>query len=98
MQTYTASDKQKLYVKVIGRAPLSSFFMHGPPATGTGCAVRPVWRMSIAAFCWDARGHGGHALTVQTEPSVGRMAEDLKDLLGHFQLKSPVIGTFDGEP
>jgi pimeloyl-ACP methyl ester carboxylesterase len=35
---------------------------------------------------WDARGHGGHPLTRATPPTVQRMAQDLRNLIDHFDL------------
>ncbi len=91
MQTYTASDKQKLYVKVIGRGPAIVFLHAWTSSHRDWLRCAAGLENEHRCFCWDARGHGGHALTVQTEPSVGRMAEDLKDLLGHFQLEKPLL-------
>lgn len=39
---------------------------------------------------WDARGHGGHALSQPVAPTVQRMAGDLRNLLDHLQLDQVV--------
>ncbi|MCB1750248.1 MAG: alpha/beta hydrolase [Gammaproteobacteria bacterium] len=91
MQTYTASDGQTLYVKVIGRgSPL--VFLHAWTASHRDwlrCASGLA--EEHRCYCWDARGHGGHPLTVKGEPDVGRMAEDLHDLIHNFQLQKPLL-------
>lgn len=91
MQTYTASDSQTLYVKVIGQGP-AVIFLHAWTASHQDwlrCA--DALSEEYRCFCWDARAHGGHALTVESEPDVGRMAEDLNDLIHHFRLKKPML-------
>jgi pimeloyl-ACP methyl ester carboxylesterase len=42
-------------------------------------------------YRWDARGHGGHALTKATPPTVQRMARDLSNLFLHFHLRDAVV-------
>lgn len=42
-------------------------------------------------LAWDARGHGGHALVSSTQPSVQRIAMDLRRLLEHFELTDVVL-------
>lgn len=39
---------------------------------------------------WDARGHGGHRLTRDAQPTVQRMARDLRNLLEHLDLHEVV--------
>jgi pimeloyl-ACP methyl ester carboxylesterase len=44
-------------------------------------------------FRWDARGHGGHALSTPAAPTAPRMARDLLNLLDHYGLeKAGVVG------
>jgi len=43
-------------------------------------------------LCWDARGHGFRKQPADAEPpTVGRMAEDLFELIRHEQLQAPVL-------
>jgi len=91
MQTYTASDSQTVHVKVIGKGP-AAIFLHAWTSSHRD------WLHSAHAladehccYCWDARGHGGHPLTVDKEPGVGRMADDLNDLIRHFELRKPLL-------
>ena len=44
-------------------------------------------------YRWDARGHGGHALTTDSAPTAHRMARDLLNLLDHFGIaQAGVVG------
>ena len=91
MQTYTASDGQALHVKVLGQGP-AVIFLHAWTASHRDwlrCA--DALAGEYRCFCWDARAHGGHMLTVESEPDVGRMAEDLHDLIDHFHLTKPLL-------
>lgn len=40
---------------------------------------------------WDARGHGGHRLTRPAQPTVQRMAQDLRNLIEHLDLHEVVV-------
>lgn len=91
MQTYTASDSQTLHVKVIGQGPAVIFLHAWTSSHRDWLRCAQALADENRCFCWDARGHGGHALTVGSEPDVGRMADDLNDLMLHFQLKQPLL-------
>jgi len=91
MQTYIASDSQALHVKVIGQGP-AVIFLHAWTSNHRDwlhCAH--ALADDHRCYCWDARGHGGHPLSVDKEPGVGRMADDLNDLIRHFELRKPLL-------
>lgn len=91
MQTFTADDGEKLYLRISGRgSPL--LLLHGWTAS------HGVWNPVLGAlaedhrvFCPDARGHGGHGLSVTATPDVARLARDVANLLDHFQLERVAV-------
>jgi pimeloyl-ACP methyl ester carboxylesterase len=42
-------------------------------------------------YCPDARGHGGHTLSVNQEPDVVRLARDLLNLLDYYGLEQAAV-------
>lgn len=86
MSHFLADDGEKLHVKISGGGP-PLVMLHGWTAS------HQEWFPFLAelnkhhtVFRWDARGHGGHKLLTDTQPTVSRMARDLANLLDHFDL------------
>lgn len=93
MNTFTADDGEQLHLSVSGSgSPI--LFLHGWTSSHT------VWRPLLEAlspqhriFRPDARGHGGHSLSITQTPDVARLARDVENLLDHFLLdKVAVVG------
>ena len=93
MENFTADDGEQLHLSVSGSGtPI--LFLHGWTSSHT------VWRPLLEAltphhqlFRPDARGHGGHLLSVTQTPDVARLARDVENLLDHYQLdKVAVVG------
>lgn len=91
MQSFLADDGERLHLRVQGQgAPL--LMLHGWTSGHT------VWNTVLAGlsahhrvFCPDARGHGGHALTVTRTPDVARLARDVENLLDHYGLDKVAV-------
>ena len=93
MENLLADDGETLHLRISGSGqPL--LFLHGWTSSHT------VWRPLLEAlsphcqmFRPDARGHGGHPLSVTQTPDVARLARDVLNLLDHYQLdKVAVVG------
>jgi len=93
MSHFLADDGEKIHCQVSGDGP-PIVLLHGWtsshqewfPFLGGLQARHRVYR-------WDARGHGGHALTRSSSPTAPRMARDLLNLLDHYGLeKAGVVG------
>lgn len=86
MSHFFADDGSKIHLKISGDgSPI--IMLHGwtsshqewLPFLGALTPEHQVYR-------WDARGHGGHPPNNENTPSVERMAQDLANLLEHYQL------------
>ena len=93
MESFIADDGEQLHLRVSGSGtPI--LFLHGWTSSHT------VWRPLLEAlsphhqlFRPDARGHGGHPLSVTQTPDIARLARDVENLLDHYQLdKVAVVG------
>lgn len=87
MSHFFADDGAKIHVKISGEgSPI--VMLHGWTSSHQEWfpfleALTPKHRV----YRWDARGHGGHPLGNQMAPTAQRMAQDLADLLDHYQLE-----------
>ena len=45
----------------------------------------------FTVYRWNARGHGGHRPRSLAATTIGRMADDLADLIGGFQMPQPIL-------
>lgn len=86
MTHFLADDGEKIHVHRSGDGP-AIVMLHGWTAS------HREWHPFIdglsaqhRVFRWDARGHGGHALTRKAAPTVQRMASDFANLLQHYDL------------
>lgn len=87
MSHFLADDGEKIHVRIVGDGP-PLILLHGWtsshqewfPFLGELTARHRVYR-------WDARGHGGHVLQVEASATVDRMARDLRNLIGHYELQ-----------
>lgn len=88
MSHFFADDGAKIHVKISGEgSPI--IMLHGWTSS------HQEWFPFLSAltskhqvYRWDARGHGGHPLTNKTAPTAQRMAQDLANLLDHYQLEN----------
>ncbi len=86
-EAITADDGELLHVHLSGRgSPI--LLLHGWTAS------HAAWSPLVAPLSEhyrllrpDARGHGGHALTVNHAPDVKRLARDVINLLDHFEIE-----------
>ncbi|MGZ3254175.1 MAG: alpha/beta fold hydrolase, partial [Burkholderiaceae bacterium] len=86
MIRFTADDGEALHVQIQGQgSPI--VMLHG------WAANHEEWTPFVEAlsrqhcvYNWDARAHGGYALTTDTPATVQRMAQDLRDMLQYFEL------------
>lgn len=87
MDSFIADDRERVHYRVAGNGtPL--ILLHGWTASHT------IWNPVLAplqqrhrVYCPDARGHGGHALSVSPTPDVKRLARDIQNLLDHHAIK-----------
>jgi pimeloyl-ACP methyl ester carboxylesterase len=91
MDSFVADDGESLHLRVKGEgSPL--ILLHGWTASHT------IWNPLLdtlqqhhRVFCPDARGHGGHALTVTQAPDIARLARDVLNLMDYYGLKQVAI-------
>ena len=86
-ETIRADDGEQIHVHVSGSGnahPAAARLDRQPCLLGSpgGAAVKHYRLLRP-----DARAHGGHALTVNHEPDVKRLARDLINLLDHFEIE-----------
>lgn len=87
MSHFFADDGAKIHVKISGDgSPI--VLLHGWTASHQEWfpfleALTPKHRV----YRWDARGHGSHPLGNHLAPTAQRMAQDLANLLEHYQLQ-----------
>ncbi|TVR79662.1 MAG: alpha/beta hydrolase [Rhodospirillales bacterium] len=86
MQQFKTDDGEIIHLQVSGSGP-PIVLLH------EWASNHRVWNPVVRAleprftlYRWDARGHGGHALEGREPPTVGRMAQDLGQMLDHFGL------------
>jgi len=86
-QVIRADDGEQIHVHVSGSgSPI--LLLHGWTANHASWAplVAPL-SQHFRLLRPDARAHGGHALTVNHEPDVKRLARDIINLLDHFEIE-----------
>ncbi len=93
MQTFTADDGETLYLHISGNG-LPVLLLHGWTSSHTAFApLQSTLESSHRVYSPDARGHGGHTLTVSPRPDVVRLARDLQNLLDYYALpKVALVG------
>jgi pimeloyl-ACP methyl ester carboxylesterase len=88
--TFQADDGELLHLQLSGSGqPL--LLLHG--WTASHAAWAPLMQPLAGGYRVlrpDARGHGGHALSVNPAPDVQRLARDVINLLDHFELPQVV--------
>ena len=91
MHHFLADDGEKIHLKISGDGP-PLVLLHGWTAS------HQEWFPFLGEFNkhhqvyrWDARGHGGHALSSATQANVRRMARDLHNLLEHYDLRDATV-------
>lgn len=91
MEHFLADDGEKIHLRISGQgSPL--VLLHGWTSSHQDWfSFLDDFNHHHQVYRWDARGHGGHALTRGAAPTVERMARDLKNLLEHYDLKNAVL-------
>lgn len=91
MPHFLADDGEKIHFQMSGEGS-TILMLHGWTAS------HQEWFPFIEQLTgrhrvirWDARGHGGHRLTRAAQPTVQRMAQDLRNLIDHFDLHEVVV-------
>lgn len=88
---YQTSDGITQYVAVQGHgSPI--IFLHGWTSSHREWVgyAEPL-SDQFSTYCWDARGHGALNQPPESPVDVQRMAEDLSDLLVHFDLHRAIL-------
>lgn len=87
MERFAADDGEILRLRIAGDGP-PLILLHGWTSSHT------IWNPFLDAlsrrhrlFIPDARGHGGHPLSVDPAPDVARLARDVRNLMDHFGLE-----------
>ncbi|MDE2585680.1 MAG: alpha/beta hydrolase [Betaproteobacteria bacterium] len=92
MNHFFADDGEKIHVHHSGSGTPSVVMLHGWTSSHQEWfPFLPALTARHHVYRWDARGHGGHALTRQAAPTVQRMARDLHNLLSHYDLEESVV-------
>jgi non-heme chloroperoxidase len=87
MKTFDADDGEHLHLRITGNGP-PLLLLHGWTSGHTVWnPLLPDLQRQHRVFCPDARGHGGHALSVTQTPDVARLARDLLNLLDHYGIE-----------
>jgi pimeloyl-ACP methyl ester carboxylesterase len=91
VETFITDDGERLHLRISGSG-LPLILLHGWTASHT------IWNPLLETlqqhhrvFCPDARGHGGHALTVTHAPDITRLARDVLNLMDHYGLEQAAI-------
>lgn len=92
MSHFFADDGEKIHVYQTGTGAPPVVMLHGWTASHQEWfPFLPELAARHQVLRWDARGHGGHTLTQPAAPTVQRMAQDLHNLLSHFDLTEAVV-------
>ncbi len=88
---FVADDGERIHIHSAGSGdPI--VMMHGWTSSHQEwLRFVPELAQRLRVILWDARGHGGHALTTPTLPTVQRMARDLRNLIDHDRLLDVVL-------
>ncbi len=91
METFIADDGERLHLRISGSG-LPLILLHGWTASHTlWNPLLETLQQHHRVFCPDARGHGGHALTVMQAPDITRLARDVLNLMDHYGLEQAAI-------
>jgi pimeloyl-ACP methyl ester carboxylesterase len=93
MSHFLADDGEKIHCHVSGDGP-PMVLLHGWTSSHQEWfPFVPALQEKHRVYRWDARGHGGHALTKDAAPTAHRMARDLLNLLDHYGIEQAgVVG------
>ncbi|MCW5699282.1 MAG: alpha/beta hydrolase [Rhodospirillales bacterium] len=91
MQSFTTDDAQTIHVTVSGDGPPVVLLHEWASNFRVWTPLMKDLETTFTVYRWDARGHGGHPVDGAEPASVGRMAEDLRQMLDHFGLERPAV-------
>lgn len=88
---FLADDGEPIFFAVSGQGtPL--VLLHGwTSSLHDWKPFMPAFEARHQVFRWNARAHGGHALSTATVPTVARMARDLDQMLAQFDLREVTV-------
>jgi pimeloyl-ACP methyl ester carboxylesterase len=88
---FLADDGEPIFLAVSGQGtPL--VLLHGwTSSLHDWKPFLPAFEAHHQVFRWNARAHGGHALSTATVPTVARMARDLAQMLAHYDLREVTV-------
>lgn len=90
MQTFKTDDNQQIHFLNFGSGqPI--IFLHGWTASSRDW-LKFAAELSdhYEVFCWDARGHGSHAILTES-CTIKNMGQDLNRLIQTFELQQPIL-------
>jgi pimeloyl-ACP methyl ester carboxylesterase len=92
VESFIADDGERLNLRISGSG-LPLILLHGWTASHTlWNPLLETLQQHHRVFCPDARGHGGHALTVTHAPDITRLARDVLNLMDHYGLDQAALG------
>jgi len=91
MEFFTSTDGTTIHYSVLGQGrPV--IFLHGwTEGANQWLPFAQELAEHCQVFCWDARGHGGHAVDPECDACIPRMADDLHQLIEHRKLNDIVL-------
>lgn len=91
MTHLVADDGEKIYLHAAGSGT-PVVMLHGWTASHQEwLPFLPELTLQHRVLLWDARGHGGRALSRPSLPTVQRMARDLRNLVDHYELRDAIL-------
>ena len=90
-ESFTADDGEIIHVHTVGSGPPLVLLHEWAGDHSLWAPLAERFAHAFSVYQWDARGHGGHASTGREPPVVDRMADDLKQMLEHFNLDAPLV-------
>lgn len=91
MQHFPADDGEPIHLRVSGNGP-PLILLHGwTDSHRSWKPFLPDFEAQHTVYRWDARGHGGHPLKTNTEPTAQRMARDLANLIEQHALSGATV-------
>ncbi|NJO67580.1 MAG: alpha/beta hydrolase [Rhodospirillales bacterium] len=91
MQRILADDGEDIWLRVTGEGPPLVLLHEWASSHRIWEAFAHQLAPHFTVYRWDARGHGGHPQRTSTPPSLERMADDLANLIAHFDLQAPTV-------
>jgi len=91
---FAADDGEEIRVQVGGSGPPVVLLHEWASSHRVWAPIAHRLEECFTVYRWDARGHFGHGdahAPIRNPVTLDRMADDLRDLLGHFALDRPTV-------